>query len=671
MIPIRTDFPYKVRVVESLPIQLPCGTILSAKAWLPETDTPVPAVLEYLPYRKRDGTRARDQGLHGYLAGFGYAAIRLDIRGMGDSEGILHDEYTPTEQQDGVDAIAWLAGQDWCDGQVAMIGISWSGFNGLQIAALQPPALKTVITLGSTDDRYATDVHYIGGCLSKDNVDWSATMMAQNDLPPDPEIVGSKWRKMWMERIKANEPWSHIWMAHQRRDAYWQQGSICQDFSKVTIPVYAISGWADNYSEAIPRMLTNLTGPRLGLIGPWAHSFPHDVAVEPAIGWLQECLRWLDHWLKGRDTGIMQEPMLRAWMQDPVPPQTCYTTRPGRWVGEETWPSPRITDTRFALNPDHRLGGAPEPGEAAINSPLWVGAGAGEIGRYGNDADWPGDQREDDAGSLVFTTSPLTDPLEILGAAKLHLTFTSDRPWALAAVRLNDVAPNGASTRVALGVLNLTHRHSPERPEPLTAGQTHQATIELDDIAHHFPTGHRIAVAISTTYWPIAWPSPERATLTIRLGQSHLTLPIRPPRREDADLRPFDSPEQAEDSPTLTRSIPATYPRQVIRDLITGKMTVDFPRWTYEIDYLDTATTFTSEGYARFHITGDDPLSAETICEYKVALKRPDMTAGHMSRTRMTCDATHFHLETELHVTEDGVEIFKRDWHRRIPRDFI
>ncbi len=229
----------------------------------------------------------------------------------------------------------------------------------------------------------------------------------------------------------------------------------------------------------------------------------------------------------------------------------------------------------------------------------------------------------------------------------------------------------GASIRVALGVLNLTHRNSPEYPEPLTEDATYQATIELDNIAHHFPAGHRIAVAISSTYWPVAWPSPDRATLNITLGQSHLTLPVRRPRPEDASLRQFDAPEKAENSPTVTRTVAATHPRQVSRDLITGLMAVDFPRWTYETQYLDTATSFTSEGYARFHITDGDPLSAETICEYKVALKRPDMTAGHHSRTRMTCDATHFHLETELHVTEDGVEIFNRSWHRRIPRDFV
>ena len=663
-----TDFPHPVRVVEDLKIPLPDGTVLAAKAWFPEGAGPVPAVLEYLPYRKRDGTRARDQGIHMYLAGHGYACIRLDIRGMGDSEGLLHDEYTTQELADGCDAIAFIAAQGWCDGQVAMIGISWGGFNGLQIAALQPPALKTILTLGSTDDRYATDVHYIGGCLSKDNVDWSATMMAQNDLPPDPAIVGDQWRDLWLARIQANEPWAHHWLTHQRRDDYWKHGSVCEDLSRITIPVYAASGWADNYSESIPRLLAGLTCPRLGLIGPWAHSFPHDVTVGPAIGWLDEALRWLDHWLKGRETGIMAEPMLRAWMQDHVPPRTCYTERPGRWVGEAQWPSPRIIDTTFPLNPGQRLGGAAQPGSACINSPLWVGLAAGEIGRYGEDADWPTDQREDDAGSLVFQTEPLESAVEILGAPRLRLHFTSDRPWALAAVRLNDVAPDGRITRVALGVLNLTHRNSHEDPEPLSGPC--EALIELDDIAHHFAPGHRIAVSLSTTYWPIAWPSPDLATLTLALGDSALLLPIRPPRPEDAALRPFGPPAHAPQTP-VTWHASEKLPRKVTRDLITRRMTVDFPRWTYVCEMADIATTTSSSGYARFHITEGDPLSAECICEYRVTLKRPEVLAGHHSLTRLTCDATHFHLQTELQVTENGEEFFARVWNRSFPRDFI
>jgi predicted acyl esterase len=512
----------------------------------------------------------------------------------------------------------------------------------------------------------------VGGCLSKDKFDWSATMFAMGDLPPDPAIVGDRWRQIWMDRIKANSPWILTWLAHQRRDDYWKQGSVCEDFSRITIPVYAVSGWADNYSESIPRLLAGLSGPRLGLIGPWAHSYPHDVTVEPAIGWLQEVLRWCDHWLKGRATGIMDEPMLRVWMQEGVPPQTCYHARPGRWVGEASWPSPHIQMRHLHLNHDRSLSPQPGPkGTAGICSPLWVGLTAGEVGRYGNEADWPTDQREDDGGSLVFLSDPLAERLEILGAPLVHLTFSSDRPQALVAARLNDVAPNGQSTRVGIGLLNLTHRDSHEHPTPLVPGQVTHATVEMEDIAHAFAPGHRIAVSLSTSYWPIAWPSPELATLTILTGDSTLALPVRAPRAEDATLRAFDPPEAAPQTPHTTGPVAGAAVRRVTRDLLSGRMVVDFPRWTSVLEMPDIGHVHRGEGLARYEITDGDPLSATTITRYRVQIERAGTVTEHHSEGRLTCDATHFRVEVQLTVSEDGIPIFRRQWDERIARDHM
>ena len=670
---IRTEFPFALIEEENIWVPMPDGTRLAGRLWRPEGAGRVPLILEYLPYRKRDGTRARDEQMHRYLARSGYACLRLDIRGTGDSEGVLHDEYSEQEQLDGVNAITWLAAQEWCDGQVAMYGISWGGFNGLQIAARQPPALKTIITVGSTDDRYATDIHWVGGCLSKDNFDWSSTMFAMQDLPPDPLIVGKAWREMWQARMEANRPWILHWLEHQSRDDYWRQGSVCEDYSKITIPVYAVSGWADNYSEAVPRLLAGLSGPRLGLIGPWAHSFPHSVTVEPAIGWLQEVVRWCDHWLKGRDTGIMDEPMLRAWMQDHVPPQTCYHERPGRWVGEDVWPSPRIQPQQMALGENGRLGGA-GAGTASICSPLWVGLTAGEVGRYGEEAEWATDQREDDGGSLVFVSDPLSEPLEILGAPQLTLRFASDKPFALVSVRVNDVAPSGASTRVAIGHLNLCHRNGHGAPQALLPGRVETAVVDLDDIAHRFPAGHRIAVSISTVYWPIAWPSPELATLTVHLGESALELPVRPPRPEDAALRAFNPPEAAEADPQ--HELPpnpaaAVIRRTVTRDLLSGASVVDFPRWIYATEMPAIGQTHRGTGIARYRITDGDPLSARCETRYTVQIERPDGVFTHDSEGTLSCDATHFIVAMKLRITENGAEVFARDWHERIPRDHI
>ena len=186
---IVTSFPRAVREIEHTTIPLKDGTRLAARIWLPEDAEadPVPALLEYLPYRKRDGTHERDALTHPYLAGHGYAAVRVDIRGSGESEGVLADEYSQPELDDALEVIAWLASQPWCSGAVGMFGISWGGFNALQVAALQPPALKAIVTLCSTDDRYADDVHYMGGAkLASADLGWGGFFFADMCHPPDP-----------------------------------------------------------------------------------------------------------------------------------------------------------------------------------------------------------------------------------------------------------------------------------------------------------------------------------------------------------------------------------------------------------------------------------------------------------------------------------------------------
>ena len=283
----------------------------------------------------------------------------------GDSDGIIEDEYLPQEQEDAIDVIAWLAEQPWCTGAVGMLGISWGGFNGLQVAARRPPALKAVISMCASDDRYADDVHYVGGCvLAVDMLPWAATMLTGNALPPDQAVGGRRLaRRRGCERIERTPPFIEAWLAHQRRDDYWRQGSVCEDYEAIDVPVYAIGGWADGYTNAIPRLIEGLPGPRKGLIGPWSHAFPQDGAPGPAIGFLQECLRWFDQHLKGIDTGIMDEPRLRVWMQEPVAPATHHTQRPGRWVsepvvaaaaGRRTW-TWDFSPERADLAPQHRV----------------------------------------------------------------------------------------------------------------------------------------------------------------------------------------------------------------------------------------------------------------------------------------------------------------------------
>ena len=520
----------RIRTIETEWIALADGTRLAATIWLPEdaAEDPVPAILEYLPYRRRDGTVLRDRQMHAYFAGHGYAAVRVDMRGSGDSDGLLLDEYLPQEQADAVEVIAWLAAQPWCSGTVGMMGISWGGFNALQVAAHRPPALKAIITACSTDDRYADDCHYMGGCLLNNTIAWASTMFAFGAQPPDPEVVGERWREMWLERLDNNPLMAADWIEHQHRDEYWTQGSICEDYSSITAAVYAIGGWADGYSNAIPRLIAGLPGPKKGLIGPWAHAYPHAAEPGPQIGFLQEALRWWDHWLKGIDTGIMDEPVLRAWMQESVRPATTYPERPGRWIAETSWP-PADRQLKLLYLSGGSLSETPgEDREVIVASSLSTGVTFGEWCPYGLAGELPADQRPDDGRSVCFDSEPLGAALSRYSArAVVTLDIASDKPSAMIAARLEDVAPDGSSTLVTYGLLNLTHRESHEHPEPLQPGRKYRVKIPLNDIAQAFPAGHRIRLAVATSHWPIVWPSPEKASLSLSTGQ-HVVAPCTP-----------------------------------------------------------------------------------------------------------------------------------------------
>ena len=535
MTPVRREYPHAFNVLENVWIPVSDGTRLSAKIWLPvnaESD-PVPAVLEYIPYRKNDGTVVGDSTRHAYFAGHGYASVRVDLRGSGESEGVLLDEYLLQEQEDGIEVLAWLAAQPWCSGSAGMFGISWGGFNSLQIAARRPPGLKAIITHCSTDDRYADDVHYMGGCLlSGDALSWASTMLAFNARPPDPGVVGERWREMWFERLEACPPFIEAWLAHQRRDGFWKHGSICEDYAAIECAVYAVGGWADAYRNAIFRLMESLPGPKKALIGPWAHTYPEDAIPGPAIGFLQESLRWWDHWLKGIDTGIMDEPALRVWMQESIEPRPHYDRRPGRWVAEPSWPPPRrITESTRLDFPTTTITGAQEHGLLA-----------GDWCPYGGPEELPPDQRPEDGLSLCWTGPPLSERLEILGFPAVDLTVSVDRPLALLCIRLCDVAQDGSSTLVTRGLLNLAHREGHEEPVPLVPGTRYAVTVSLNAIAHAFLPGRRLRVALSPTYWFWAWPSPAPVTLTVH--DARLALQVRPQRPED-DLQPFGLPESA------------------------------------------------------------------------------------------------------------------------------
>ncbi|WP_187431529.1 CocE/NonD family hydrolase [Roseobacter fucihabitans] len=657
-----------LREIEELPdfgITLSDGCRLSARLWKPKDagNDPVPVILEYLPYRKRDGTCARDALTHPWFAQRGYACVRVDMRGNGDSEGLMADEYTPQELSDAVEVITQLAAQPWCNGRVGMMGISWGGFNGLQVAALAPPALKAVISLCSTVDRFADDIHYKGGCLLNENLGWGATMWSYSSRAPDPALR-ENWRDMWLERLE-NEPFlPSVWLRHQRRDAYWQHGSVIENYGAIKARVLAIGGWGDAYKNAVPQLIEALEGAK-GIIGPWVHKYPHFAVPEPRIGFLQEALRWWDHWLKDADNGVTEDPDYRAYLMHGVPPARWYTERPGQWIAEEYGATSHMRPRRLHLT-DRGLSNTSGWLSAIIASPLDCGAESGEYCAIWLGPEMPGDQRHDDATSACFDTAPLDVDTDIVGATRAKITLRCDTPNGQIAVRLCDVAPDGASTRITYGVLNLAHRNGHADPTPVPLNEPVDVEVRLDHAAYRIPEGHRLRVAVSNSYWPLMWPSPERHKITLDRGE--ILVPVRRTSKREEHSFPPPTAAPPWQNETL-REANSKRSREV--DMVTG-----ISRLIIEDDFgklKDAEHGLISGSIAReeWSIHPDDPLSARGTCHWSDELEREGVRLRTEARCAMWSDATHFHLSARMEAYENDVLIFERDHSDQIARDHL
>jgi len=343
----------------------------------------------------------------------------------------------------------------------------------------------------------------------------------------------------------------------------------------------------------------------------------------------------------------MDEPMLRAWMTESVKPASHHEALPGRWVAEGSWPSPAITSQRLFLTDEGLRSAAAPLTVRAVCSPQTVGKCSGDWVPFGLGHDQADDQREDDARSLVFETPPLDRPIEILGAAIVTLDLASDRPIANLVVRLCDVHPSGESLRVSYGVLNLAHRDGHEKPALMALGQRYQVRIQLNDAGSVFPAGHRLRLALSTAYWPMIWPSPEKATLLIFGGT--LDVPVRPPQSTDALLAPLPGSESAPpEKPTRLR------------------------RCDLHIERIDRiGLELGTENKSQFHVEEDDPLSAVNELRRTWTMSRDDWQIRIETQMRLSCTRNTFLLQGSLRAWEGAKEVCRREWDRSIPRDFL
>ncbi len=659
-------------VIENEWITLKDGTRLAARIWMPEgaDRDPVPAVFEFLPYRKRDGTSMRDEATYPAFAAAGIAGVRVDIRGSGESDGVIDGEYTPLELANACELIAWIAAQPWSNGNVGMMGISWGGFNGLQVAALRPPALKAVISLASTVDRYNDDIHYKNGCHLSSQLSWAATMLGYQSRSPDPELVGDHWKEMWLHRLRLEPFLMEDWLQHQRRDDFWKHGSVCEDFSAIEVPVLVIAGWADGYRNTPLRAIEGLGDKAKAIIGPWVHQYPHFAGPKPRADFLGEAIRWWNRWLRGEENGVETLPQVRAYVLDAIRPGPRRDFDPGKWIAKKKWVHPSMqafhacADGR-TLSTESR--NAMTSVSAFLRSPLDTGTAAGEYFPTKPDVEMAIDQRIDDAGSLVFETAPLEADCDYLGRPVLTLSLSCDRDWSNLAARLVDVHPDGTAARVSLGVLNLTHRDGNAAPKAMPAGEKVAIRLVLDACGYRFRKGHRIRLSLSTAYWPHILPAPSDPGVTVDTGSLRLDMPLlgthEPCRMAE--------PENHDPLPKYIEHKPAVSRRSAIRHLTENVTEYRIHEDSGLVEHPDTGLSVREQRDESWSITLDDPLSTTGVAVWTCDMERPGWHTRTVSTSRISCTATDWLISASVVAYEGDTEVFTKSFGKTIPRDFM
>ena len=653
---------YRFRM-EPAAIRMPDGVTLAVTLYMPlgaPRGSRFPVLLSYLPYRKDDGEAQSDYGIFSYFARRGFVGAAVDIRGFGESSGTPPDrEYSAQEQADGEQVIAWLARQSWSNGKVGMLGISWGGFNSIQMAMRNPPALKAIVAVDATERLFKEDVHYMDGIFHVDEfelyMDLSEGISGAPGFSLAPAVVNPRM---------SSKPWSLTYLEHQRDGAFWHRPE--RPLSSIHVPCFLIGGLHDGYRDSIPRMLVQVPAPVQAWVGPWNHAWPDDSDYGPLYEWRDQAARWFDYWLKGHDTGVPADPKLTIYLQHAYPPGAQDQTLPGIWRVYNGWPPRGTWQERLYLQPDHALRRAAKAsGRDRLRYVPSTGKDSG-IFWWG---DLQPDQRPVDAHSLVYETTPLSHDTAVIGLPHVTLRAAASAPLADWFARLEDVAPDGRVTLVTGAGIDGAQRDSMADPQSLVPGKFYTFSFDLHLASYVFPKGHRIRIALTNALWPMAWPTPYAMHTTVELGGSRgswIDLPRvpltgrAPPPSLFAPPGPVAQRADISGRDYLWPGSYATLPDENGHSRVVwqGASDTRYPwgrlhreeQLTYEVDNADPADA---------SAVGDS-VYAQTVGAHTLIWR------GHLS---VRSDQRHFYYRYTRELLRDGKRVMTRTWKETLARD--
>jgi predicted acyl esterase len=636
----------------SVRIPMEDGVELAATLFLPDVAEPQPCLLEALPYRKDDLTSSYAEGYRVLRDEHRYAVCRVDLRGTGSSAGDATDEYPLVERTDLCTVIAWLAEQEWCDGNVGMFGTSYSGFNSLQIAAERPPALKAIVAIYSSDDRWADDVHWRGHALRLvDLVDYCHYMTPMCLLPPVPAewpaADGQGWRAEWQRRWETNEPWLLTWLRENRDGPYWRAGSLRHapdgqsGYDRIECPTLIVAGWADGYRNNTFRTVAGLGAagtPWRLLAGPWAHADPASAIPGPRIDLDHEMVAWWDRWLRGSAPDRWTD-RADVFVRTSVVPEPDLEEHPGFWVSGP-WPVATPASARYDLGGPRSLAVAPDVGTSA-----WIDC-AGHL-------PWglSGDQREDDAHSLTWDWD---DRPLVVGQPVVRLRVSASAPAASLSVKLCDVFPDGTSALITRGSLDLAFRRA-SAPAALVPGEEYDVELVLDACAYRPDPGHRLRLSVAGADWPNTIAPPAPVTLTVHGGTMEL------PRWSESGVAPPSfrpgADSSSEDPTDVTWSVSRDVLRRTTTCTVRSVAAYDVPH----------------EGTALEDYSGEVGVDRRTFAQWANAettyrLTWPDVEVRVVSTLRVDIGADGYDVVIVADAFDGDQHVGHREWRELVPR---
>jgi uncharacterized protein len=644
------------------------GARLAITWWRPAPRYPgekFPVLLEYLPYRKDDSFYRRDFPLYDWFVRRGFLMAKVDVRGTGGSDGHLPDrEYSETELEDGVEIIRQLAGVPGSSGRVGMWGISWGGFNAIQVAMRQPPALKAILALHASDDLFHDDVRFIDGGLHIDP--YTLQIDHENGLPVTPAYALDS--AYFRNRFEAY-PWVLTYMKQPVDGPFWRRNALRFQPEKLTVPAYFIGGLLDGYRDTPLRALEYLKGTVKVEIGPWTHDWPDNGTPGPNYEWRRRAVSWWNHWLRDQETPLLAEPPLMVFVRGGHPPDASLTSTPGTWRFVD-WPPPTsdtlLLEDRSLVSPNlsafMRESAEPAPPAAARLRYL---AGFGTAG-----GDWwgepTGDMLRDDAGSLVFDSPLLGADRDIIGFPGVRLLVRPGAPLATWTARLEDVSPDGAVSLVTGAVMNGTMHRSTLEPERLDSSASYGLRFDLHFTTWTFRAGHRIRLAVSNAQFPMIWPTPYPMVSEVAMGESWLTLPVLPGTRLPSPDLP--TPDGRTVRPDW-RERPSPHPASQTwgYDPLTGITTVE---WKTSSAWSIGATKYDYTEVEQYEANERNPAEAGFHGQAVHRIRPPGRDFTLRTTIDIRSDSTAFHVTVTRRLTHPGHPTRERTWREDLPRQF-